>query len=92
MASLKRLAGRPLHEALGTRLASLVYTILHRLEMRKGPLVIHMVKQESHLARVGNHEANGAAQAVNKEQQPEWRVPERREHLHLIRTPPRLGY
>ena len=91
MASLRRLASRPLHEALGTGLASQVYTIWHGLEMKKVPLVIHLVKQESHRAGVGNHEADGAAQAVDKEQEPEWRVPERNEHLHLVHIPPRVG-
>ena len=55
------------------------------------PLVIHLVKQESRRAGVGNHEADGAAQAVDKEQEPEWRVPERKEHLHLVHIPPRVG-
>ena len=77
MASLRRLASRPLHEALGTGLASQVYAIWHGLEMKEVPLVKHLVKQESHRAGVGNHEADGAAQAVDKEQEPEWRVPER---------------
>ena len=71
MASLRRLASRPLHEALGTGLASQVYAIWHGLEMKKVPLVIHLVKQESHRAGVGNHEADGAAPAVDKEQEPE---------------------
>ena len=84
MASLRRLASRPQHEALGTGLASQVYAIWHGLEMKKVPLVIHLVKQGSHRAGLGNHEADGAAQAVDKEQEPEWRVPERREHLHLV--------
>ena len=53
MASLRRLANRPLHEALGTGLAAQVYKIWHGLEMRKVPLVIHMVKQESHPLGVG---------------------------------------
>ena len=44
MASLRRLASRPLHEALGTGLASQVYGIWHGLEMKKVPLVIHLVK------------------------------------------------
>ena len=61
------------------------------LEMKKVPLVIHLVKQESHRAGVGNHEADGAAQAVDKEQEPEWRVPDRKEHLHLVHIPPRVG-
>ena len=91
MASLRRLAGRPLHEALGTGLASQVYAIWHGLEMTKVPLSIHFVKQESHRAGVGNHEADGAAQAVDKEQEPEWREPERKEHLHLVHIPPRVG-
>ena len=91
MASLRRLASRPLHEALGTGLASQVYAIWHGLEMTKVPLIIHLVKQESHRAGVGNHEADGAAQAVEKEQEPEWRVPERKEHLHLVHIPPRVG-
>ena len=91
MASLRRLASRPLHEALGTGLASQVYAIWHGLEMKKVPLVIHLVKQESHRAGVGNHEAHGAAQAVDKEQEPEWWVPERKEHLHLVHIPPRVG-
>ena len=91
MASLRRLARMPLHEALGTGLATQVYSICHGLKMRKVPLVIHMVKQESHRAGVGNHEADGAAQAVDKEQEPKWRVPERRQHLHLIHIPPRVG-
>ena len=91
MAFLRRLASRPLHEALGTGLASQVYAIWHGLEMKKVPLVIHLVKQESHRAGVGNHEADGAAQAVDKEQQPEWRVPEIKEHLHLVHIPPRVG-
>ena len=92
MASLSRLATRPLHEALGTGLASQIYTIWHGPEMRKVPLVIHLVKQESHGAGVGNHEADGVAQAVDKEQEPEWRVPERRDHLHMIHIPPRVGH
>ena len=91
MASLRRLASRPLHEALGTGLSSQVYAIWHGLEMKKVPLVIHLVKQESHRAGVGNHEADGAAQAVDKEQEPEWRVPQSKEHLHLVHIPPRVG-
>ena len=91
MASLRRPASRPLHETLGTGLALQVYAIWHGLEMKKVPLVIHLVKQESHRAGVGNHEADGAAQAVDKEQEPEWRVPERKEHLHLVHIPPRVG-
>ena len=91
MASLRRLASRPPHEALGTGLASQVYAIWHGLEMKKVPLVIHLVKQESHRAGVGNHEADGVAQAVDKEQEPEWRGPERKEHLHLVHIPPRVG-
>ena len=38
--------------------------------MRSVPLVLHLVKQESHRAGVGNHEADGAAQLVYKEQEP----------------------
>ena len=91
MASLRGLASRPPHEALGTGLASQVYAIWHGLEMKKVPLVIHLVKQEPHKAGVGNREADGAAQAVAKEQEPEWRVPERKEHLHLVHIPPRVG-
>ena len=91
MASLRRLASRPLHEALGTGLASQVYAIWHRLEMKKVPLIIHLVKQESHRAGVGNHETDVAAQAVDKGQEPESRVPERKEHLHLVHIPPRVG-
>ena len=91
MAFLRRLAGRPLHAALGTGLASQVYAIWHGLGMRNVPLMIHLVTQESHRAGVGNHEADGAAQAVVKEQEPEWRVPERKEHLHLVHIPPRVG-
>ena len=91
MASLRTLASRPLHEALGTGLASQVYAIWHGLEMKKVPLVMHLVKQESHRAGVGNHEADGGAQAVDKEQEPEWSVPERKEHLHLVHIPPRVG-
>ena len=91
MASLRRLANRPLHEALGTGLASQVYAIWHGLEMKKVPLVIHLVKQESHRAGAGNHEADGAAQAVDKEQEQEWRVPERKEHLHFVHILPRVG-
>ena len=68
-----------------------MYAIWHGLEMTKVPLVIHLVKQESHRAGLGNHEADGAAQAVDKEQEPEWRVPERKEHLHLVHIPPRVG-
>ena len=49
-----------------------MYAIWYGLEMRKVPLVIPLVKQESHRAGVGNHEADGAAQAVDKEQEPEW--------------------
>ena len=91
MTSLKRLATRPLHEALGTGLASQVYKIWHGLEMRKVPLVIHLVRKESHRAGVGNHEADGAAQAVDNEQEPEWRVPARKGHLHMIHIRPRVG-
>ena len=68
-----------------------LYAIWHGLEMKEVPLVIHLLKQESHRAGVGNHEADGAAQAVDKEQEPEWRVPERKEHLHLVHIPPRVG-
>ena len=89
--SLRRLASRRLHEALGPVLASQVYTIWHGLEMKKVPLVIHLLKQGSHPAGLGNHEADGAAQAVDKEQEPEWRVPERKEHLHLVNIPPKSG-
>ena len=81
MASVRRLASRPLHEALGTGLASQVYAIGHGLEIKKVPLVIHLVKEESHRAGLGNHEADGAAQAVDKEQKPDWKVPERKKHL-----------
>ena len=91
MASLRRLASRALHEALGTGLASQVYAIWHGLEITKVPLVIHLVKQESHRAGVGNDEADGAAEAVDKEQEPEWKVPEENEHLHLVHIPPRVG-
>ena len=91
MVSLRRLASRPLHGVLGTGLGSQVYAIWHKLEMKKVPLVIHLVKQELPRARVGNYEADGAAQAVDKEQEPEWRVPERKEHLHLVHIPPRVG-
>ena len=90
MASLRRLASRPLHEALGTGLASQVYAIWHGLEMKEVPLVIHLVKQESHRAGMGNHEAYGAAQDVDKEQEAEWKVPERKEHLHLVHIPQRV--
>ena len=72
-------------------LASQVYAIWHGLEMKKMTLVIHLVKQESHRAGVGNHGADGPAQAVDREQEPEWRVPERNEHLHLVHIPPRVG-
>ena len=91
VASLRRLASRPLHEALGTGLASEVYAIWHGLEMNKMPLVTHLVKQGSHRAGVGNHEVDGAVQAVDKEQEPEWRVPERKEHLQLVHIPPKVG-
>ena len=91
MASLRRLATRPLHEALVPGLASQGYTIWHRLEMRSVPLGIHLVKQESHGAGAGNHEADGAAQAVDKEQEPKWRVPERKEALHMMHIPPKMG-
>ena len=90
-ASLRRLATKPLHAALGTVLASKVYTIWHRLEKGSVQLVVHLLKQESHRAGVGNNEVDGAAQAVNKEQEPEWRVPERKEHLHMMHIPPRGG-
>ena len=86
MASLRRPANRPLHGAPGTGLASQVYVIWHELKMKKMPLVIHLVKQESHRAGVRNHQADGGAQAVDKEQEPEWRVPERKEHLQLGRV------
>ena len=88
---LRRLASRPLHEALGTGPASQVYAIWHGLEMKRMPLVIHLVKQESRSTGVGNLEADRAAQAVDKEQEPEWRVPERKGHLHLVHIPPRVG-
>ena len=55
------------------------------------PLAIHLVKQELHRAGVGNHEADGAAQAVDKEQEQEWRLPERKEHLHVLHIPLRFG-
>ena len=90
MASRRRLTSRPLHDALVTGLASQVSAVWHGLVMKKVPLVIHLVKPESHRAGVGNHEADGAAQAVDKEQKTEWRVPEREEYLHLMHIPPRL--
>ena len=90
MASLRRLVTKPLHEALGTQLASQMYTMRHGLEMRGMPLVVHLVKQQSHRAGVGNHAEEGAAQAEDKEQEPEWRVPERREHPHMVHIPPRV--
>ena len=65
MVSLRRLASRPLHEALDTALASQMYAIWHGLKMKKVPLVIHLVKQGSDPAGVGNHEAGGPAQAVD---------------------------
>ena len=71
--------------AAGTRCA------WYGLEMKKVPLVIHLVKQESHRAGVGNHEADWAAQAVDKEQDPGWRVPESKGHLHLVHIPPKVG-
>ena len=74
MASVRRLATRPLHEPLGMGLAWQVYAIWHGLKMKKVPLVIHLVKQELHRAGAGNHEADGAAQAVDKGQEPQWRV------------------
>ena len=91
MAFLRRLAAKPLHGALGTGLASQLYMIWHGLEMRSLPLVRHLVKQELHRAAVGNHAADGAAHAVDKKQEPESRVPERREHLHMMHIPPRVG-
>ena len=91
MASLRRLANKPLHEGLSTGLASQVYIIWHGWEMRSVTLVIHLVNQESHGAGVGNHEAVGAAQAVDKEQVPEWTVSERKEHLHMMQIPRRAG-
>ena len=54
------------------------------------PLVIHLVKQKSHRAGVGNHEADGVAQAVDMEQEPDWRLPERRDNLHLMHITPRV--
>ena len=53
-------------------------------ETRKVPLVIHLVKQESQRAGVGNHE-------IDMDKEPEWRVPERKDHLHLVHIPPRAG-
>ena len=88
---MRRLASRPLHKALGMGLASQVYAIWHGLEMKEMLLVIHLYKQQSHRARVGNHEGDGAAKAVDKVQEPEWRVPERKKHLHLGHIPPRVG-
>ena len=89
--SLRRLATWPLHEALGTGMASQVYTIWHGLDERRTPLVMHLVKQESHRAGMGNHEADGAAEMVDTEREPDWRVPERTGHLHLVHIPPRAG-
>ena len=91
MASLRRLPTRPLHEAQSTGLASQVYTIWHGLGMRRVLLVIHLVKQDSHRAGVGNHGADGAAKVVDKEQEPEWGVLERKEHLHMMQIPPRVA-
>ena len=87
MASLRRLDTRPLYEALDTGLASQVYKIWHRLGMRSVSLVTHLVKQESHPAGVGNHEADGAAQAVHMEQETEPRVPDRKMHLQILHIP-----
>ena len=44
MASLRRLATKSLHEALGTGLSSQVYTICLGVETRSVPPVIHLVK------------------------------------------------
>ena len=90
MVSHSILAHRPLHEVLCTGLASPVYAIWHGLEMRKVPLVIHLGRQESHRAGVGNHEADGAAQAVDNDEEPECRVAERKEHLQWVHIPPRV--
>ena len=57
IAAFRRLATNPLHEALGTGLASQVYTIWHG--MRIVPMVVHLVKQESDRAGVGDHQAFG---------------------------------
>ena len=65
MASLSRLATKPLHEALSTWLALHVYTIWPGLETRSVQLVIHVMKQESHQAGAGNHWADGLAQTVD---------------------------
>ena len=58
--------------------------------MRIVQLVVHLVKRESYRAGVENHEAYGAARAVDKKQEPEWRVLERNEHLHMMHIPPRV--
>ena len=40
---------------------------------------------------VGNHDADAAAQTVDMEQEPDWRVPVGEEHLHMMHIPPRVG-
>ena len=91
MASVRRLATKPPHAALGAGLASQMYRIWHGLETRSVPLFINLVKQELHPAGVGNHEADGAAQTVDMEREREWRVPGGKEHLHMMQIPPRVG-
>ena len=59
--------------------------------MRSVPLVVHLVEQASQRAGIGNHQADGAAQAVDMEQEPEWRSPERNEHLHMMHIMLRAG-
>ena len=91
MASVRRLATKPPHAARGAGLASQMYRIWHGLETRSVPLFINLVKQESHRAGVGNHEADGAAQTVDMEREREWRVPGGKEHLHMMHISPRVG-
>ena len=87
MASLRRLASRPLHEAPGTGLASQVYAIWHGLEMKKVPLVIHLVKQESRgiMRRMGRRKQWIRSRNQSAECQRE------KKHPHLVHIPPGVG-
>ena len=89
MATLRRVADKPMHEYLGTGQATQVFELWAALEDRHTPVTIHVVKQESHRCSTGNHKADAEAGRVIKTGEPVWRSPPTSEHLHLVLVPPK---
>ena len=61
IATLRKMAEKPLHVAMATRLATQVSWLCKALERRHTQLTIHMIKQESHRYCLGNHVVDAMA-------------------------------